>query len=559
MSAKIYSFPRLRAAAASRADPARPKNVFTKGVSTLTAVVRESSYCQFTPLKLSTLARVPPFGSIILILCYFGFVLGLEFTNNNYPGAQYNQARAVRAGWLAVSQLPLLALLAAKTNIVGLLTGSSYERLCVYHRWVARGLLILTTMHFAFQSVGWDLYGLGKLEWNTDTCPPTGIAAYAIVLWMNLTTLAPFRNMSYQLFVAQHIITFMGLIIALMEHLPSTALYSRVYIWITIGLYLFDRSFRTFRYLWTNISPAQARLEALNGAAVKVRLSSHHIKSWTPGSHVRLRFPKVGFWHTHPATILSTPSSHDGDLILIWRPRGWFTRRLLKYAEDSTQESSACATTSFTVLAGGPYRSAHHDFLAYHTVILIAGGSGIAFTTSILLDLAARASALPKIPLQSVCFVWMVRHACWTGWIADELQTASKGLHEAGIEVQSHIFVTGGQLTEDDVLPLANSPVEKVQSESSVSSMAPRKAEEHVASTASELTPNYTSGRADVHGLLLGCIEVATGETAVGVCGPLGLVTQVRSAVVRISDDRAVHKGTGAQGIYLHVANVDYS
>jgi len=103
---------------------------------------------------------------------------------------------------------PLLILLAGKMNIIGLLTGASYERLNVYHRWVARGLLMLASMHFGFQSHGWNLYGLMRLEWDTDTCPPTGITAYAFLLWMNLTTLAPLRNMSYKLFVVQHIITF---------------------------------------------------------------------------------------------------------------------------------------------------------------------------------------------------------------------------------------------------------------------------------------------------------------------------------------------------------------
>jgi hypothetical protein len=47
-------------------------------------------------------------------------------------------------------------------------------------------------------------------------------------------------------------------------------------------------------------------------------------------------------------------------------------------------------------------------------------------------------------------------------------------------------------------------------------------------------------------------LEQALGESAVVVCGPQGLVADVKHDVVCLSDERAVHKGTGAQGIYLH-------
>ena len=66
----------------------------------------------------------------------------------------------------------------------------------------------------------------------------------------------------------------------------------------------------------------------------------------------------------------------------------------------------------------------------------------------------------------------------------------------------------------------------------------------------------FTLGRPNLIRLLNKSIVDAEGETAIGACGPLGLVTAVRTAVVKISDDRAVHKGTGAQGIYLHVESL---
>ncbi len=524
-------------------------------MSTLTAIVRESSYLQLTPQSISSHFRIPPLGSILLILAYFGFVLALEFTNNDYPGAQHDQALGVRAAWLAVAQIPLLVLLAAKTSIVGLLTGVSYERLNVYHRWVARGLLMLSAMHFGFQSRGWDHYGLMQMEWNTDECPPTGIAAFALVLWMNLSTLAPFRKMSYKIFVVQHIITIIGLIVALMEHLPSTALYSRTYVWIAIGLYLFDRGFRTLSYLWTNMSPTRAQVEALDGAAVKLRLSSKHIKTWLPGSHVRLRFPRYGLWHNHPATIMSTPASHGGDLVFILRARGWLTKLLLKHSQAV---SYSTVVPNPITLVGGPYRSAHYDFKAFSTVILVAGGSGVTFTMPILLDLAAQATQR-KIPLRAVNFIWVIQHAHWISWVDDELRSASQTLHDAGIEMKVQIYVTKEQIPGHGRLSLVSDSSEGPSDSSKVPNTDMIEKKQFVAGSKSSPIVSYEVGRPHIHDLLLESIVVAQGETAIATCGPLGLTTAVRTAVVKISDDRAVHKGTGAQGIYLHVANVDYS
>jgi hypothetical protein len=63
----------------------------------------------------------------------------------------------------------------------------------------------------------------------------------------------------------------------------------------------------------------------------------------------------------------------------------------------------------------------------------------------------------------------------------------------------------------------------------------------------------FHSGRPDLQVLLEELLDEAEGESGVAVCGPLGLNTSVRNAVAKTSDERAVHKGSGAQGIYLHV------
>ena len=79
-----------------------------------------------------------------------------------------------------------------------------------------------------------------------------------------------------------------------------------------------------------------------------------------------------------------------------------------------------------------------------------------------------------------------------------------------------------------------------------------KKTDEKAISPAQNTIP-ILSGRPQPRTIIRKVLEKAEGESAVVVCGPRGLSDDVRRSVVSLSDERAVHKGTGAQGIYLHV------
>lgn len=577
-----------------------------RACATLTAMLREASYLQLTPVRASFWVRIPPFGAILLIGAYFAYILALEFVNNNVAGAQHYQALSVRAAWLAIAQVPLLVLLAGKNNVVGLCCGLSYERLRIFHHWIARGLLLLATLHMGFGNYGWSLYGLRQLEWDTDTCPPTGVAVYSIVLWMNLTTLAPFRHYSYEFFAVQHVIAFVCFIIAIMIHIPPTALPARVYIYIPIGIYLVERLLRAVRYLLCNVSPARATLQALDGdAATKIRLSGCRVKTCRPGAHMLLSIPKFGLFQAHPATAISSSSPDDAaSLVFILRAHGGFTRRIFDAATAPTSSgphkgggssSSSIANDdtppppSYLALVAGPYGpSTSSDFACFDTLFLIAGGTGMTFTTAVLADIARRAKTT-RLPLRTVYFVWVVKQRSSLSWIAAELDAAATALRGAGIELESMAFVTGrdaqmsmttsisvsssGELPSSDDDDCKKMALETVVRHRGTSKNTTAAEDDEIctldsaaamATTANEKLPliaqqgpwdRVARGRPDTDALLWDGLCAAQGESAIAVCGPLGLVTEVRATVVRLSDERAVHKGTGAQGIYLHVEN----
>lgn len=533
----------------------------------------------------------------MLLVSYLAWVILLEFVNNNVQGAQHYTSLAVRAAWLGIAQVPLLILLAGKNNLIGLVSGISYERLNVIHRWSARILLFLVTLHVIFIHMSWNAYYLGPLEYATDSCVPTGWATYAILLWINLSTIRPFRNLSYEFFVVQHIITFFGFIIAVMWHLPSTALYSRTYIYIPIALYCVDRIIRSLRYAWNNIRPGRATLTALEGGVTKVTVKSKALKKWTPGAFVLLSIPKLGLGQSHPATIASVPSSHGGDLVFLLKSHKGFTSRLLKSASTSStslldrkedgsstpKDEAIVVQESRLALIDGPYGGSHADFATFDTVLLISGSTGITFTLPILLDLAVRAKKT-KLPVKRVVFLWVVKNTSWTSWVSKELESASKEVLEAGIELTVRIHVTcDDKFTTDDntgekecgctcdkslgpccCVTINEEPnrTEEVVEKKPLNIVVQRKDSDssRSAGVRSSLLPcaAFYSGRPDFYSFLWDLLELAEGETGVGVCGPLGLSSAVRQTVVRCSDERAVHKGTGAEGIYLHAECFDW-
>lgn len=103
-----------------------------------------------------------------------------------------------------------------------------------------------------------------------------------LLLWLNISTLAPIRNFSYEFFVVQHILSFFGFIFALLIHLRATAPFSRFRVQTPITMFIIDRVIRYIRVLWNNVRGSRAQLEQLEGGVTKVRVSTRAIKKWVP-------------------------------------------------------------------------------------------------------------------------------------------------------------------------------------------------------------------------------------------------------------------------------------
>lgn len=564
--------PRLRRKAASSVEfPTRPSNPFLEIWATLTAVVREASLPQlYIPLRGLSWLSPPPLGRVIALLVYWIIIIYMMTTDVIVKDAFFWERIGYRNAWVTITQVPLLYLLASKCSIIGFLVGTSHERLNWLHRWVGRTMLVTASVH------GWHFYTdwarADFVEYQIKMMPSIkyGFGAWAILLWTLVSGLAPLRRLSYEFFVLQHLISAIFFLWLIYVHVPISAQYN---IWFAIAALCFDRVCRIALLVWQNVKflpdkskcrggqriGHQAQVKAVGDSITVVTIKDVHFK-WRAGQHLYLWMPRVGLAEAHPYTIACAHKLPGtcicNSIQLVVRKHGGFSRRLHDFATKGKKKH-------VSVFVSGPY-GAPPRWDIYETIVLVSASTGASFTLPILESLLqARATSCVK----RVEFLLTAKQGEEIDFYVSRLHELIERAREIGVELGVHIAVTqGATLPEDtgtkvqtvDVASASSSgsnlgkqPSEKVAGSQPVdveSAPNPRKRSSH-ASTDSHVF--YASVRPDVEAFIRGPVEATGGETSVVVCGGPSLVSRVRNCVAALSDERAVHKGTGAQGIHL--------
>ena len=315
---------------------------------------------------------------------------------------------------------------------------------------------------------------------------------------------------------------------------------------------------------------------------------------WRPGAHVLLSIPRFGIMQSHPATISSTPRTLNGDLVFILKSHKGFTKRimagannsrttLLPHSKGESESGNNAEVTRHIAIIDGPYGGSQSDFAAFDSACLIAGSTGVTFTMAILQYLGDRAAlGGEKLAMRNLHFVWCVKSTSWASWVNKEIAAACGKLEGAGIDARVSIYVTcadnfteqgnepkecGCDCDTSNGKPCCCVNVDESSDGDEVEDITPVQKSTNTARTNEkvQLLPSearclpilpralFYSGRPQIREILTDMLENADGESGVAVCGPVGLNSAVRNSVVRLSDERAIHKGTGAQGCYLHV------
>ncbi|KAI0379559.1 ferric reductase like transmembrane component-domain-containing protein [Hypomontagnella monticulosa] len=556
--------------------PTRPANYFTKTWATLTAVVREASYPQFyVPIRYLSWMTPPPVGHIILLLAYWAVISYMMAYGNGALDEGYMERVGYRNAWIAATQMPFVYMLASRANVIALIVGTSYEKLNWLHRWVARTMFVTATVHgFVFYD-SW--LQDGSLEFELEIMPMIkyGFGAWGILLWMTITSFKPFRYMAYEIFVFQHILSAVLLLWASYHHIPSKGKYI---VWWSIVAICLDRAFRLGLLIWRNIKipPKRSNSEGKQWIGYQTQLSRVGdsmtvltIKDvrfkWSAGQHIYLWLPRVGPLEAHPYTIASPHQSpetcNSNSIQLVVRAHAGFSKRLNRFTRKL--EASGRQQTFMAFLVGPYGHQPRWDI--FETMILISASTGASYTLPILESVLNSESASCTKRLD---FLVAAKQGEEVRFYQERLHEAIGKAESLGIELIVHIAIT-----EDDQLESlpnmrlpesseSSTPHEKkvvdeeimvsVNTEGVVRPLMGETGQTYAGSSP-ESHIYRSESRPDIVRFIETAVEATGGETGVVVCGGQSLVAKVRTTVAKISDERAVHKGTGAQGIYLHV------
>ena len=416
-----------------------------------------------------------------------------------------------------------------------------------------------------------------------------GIGAWAILVWTFITSLSPLRSMAYEVFILQHIAAAAILLWLLWVHVPSYASYN---VWFAVGAISFDRVLRMLLAAYRNMRLRRAHscngtkmvgheveLRAAGIDITVVTIKDVHL-SWKPGQHLYLWVPRLGLLDSHPFTIATSCKTskgcHCNEIQLAIKVQSGFSRRIHRYAKK-TQDSSRASLTGFIA---GPY-GVPPKWEAYETLILISASTGASFTLPILESILDNRGT---ICTQRVEFLLVVKQRSHINYYVKRLSDALANAEASGLTLDVEIAVTGegGLLGDDNILGRvpeehqshvskelkegnAHQPYVQVKSHSPLSSTSsryqPATQKDCCCTDGGEpskpLLPLsnilYSYGRPNIANFIRNPVELTGGETSIAVCGGKSLVAAVRNSVASLSDERAVHKGTGAQGLHLHV------
>lgn len=637
--------------ATSKTTPnaSKPNSFLFQAQATITAVIREFSYYS-VPISFRRWSfYLPSSGPITMMVGYVILIVVCCLYRLNPKDFLEWEDIGYRSGFIAVCQLPLIVLLAGKRNIIGFFTGVGYERLSWLHRWVARALLLTVLIHMGYWMTEWAKFDYIGVKVKTDVLTQRGIAAGSILAWLVVSSINPIRALSYEFFVIQHIISWIGFMVAVYFHVPAE---NQKWVWMPLGFWLFDRVVRAGYLAYNNLSilhknstgvlACRATFAPLDESHTRITIVNPPV-SWKAGQHMFLTCHPLAPLSSHPFTISSLPE--DGKIEFIVRAKRGATRRFFRYAErvfPSLPSPSSGQKAGRGVLIDGPYARIR-PLRQFDSVLFIAGSTGATFTVPLMREIVQQWSATgtpsskfslepaPGAVTRHIKFVWCLKRKVSISWFASQLdkvindvETLRNEGHDIAVDMSIYITcddtLTSGRsssaglktepLGEPAQPSRSSSPEDKKEisqkieevvsrsSASSTSSSSPiRKccctkvveegeirapcccanrptttttsaslSRSSSLSTTLEKTTRIVdariqilSGRPNVSSIIRKTAELARGEMAVVVCGPPGLVQCTRNCVVGISDDRAVHKGTGAQGIYVHAEAFGYA
>ncbi|KAK2592030.1 hypothetical protein QQS21_010263 [Conoideocrella luteorostrata] len=454
---------------------------------------------------------------------------------------------ATRTGWMALACVPFVIAFGTKANVVSVLTDIPPEKLILWHNWVSWAMFVLALVHTFPFIVYHNYIGDTAVTWQTGGVWLTGVVAIIAQAWLTFMSVSWIRNKWYEFFKFAHYFFAVTFMVFFFLHC-SFRMTSWDY-FIASGAIYFACLFYAMGKTYLKYGIKQtARLHLDSPHSLRITISTK--SSWEPGQHAYLRF-LTGRLHamtSHPLTMCSVPSSaaQDNEMVFYVQPRGGLTRRLASVAEKHPD-------SSIRVLLEGPYGGLPKRwYRGFDHTLLIAGGSGCAFTLSLVEDWLRRHEPDSGHQLKVVL---ATRDPEMRIWYIEELQRMAERQRAAALaEIPSlsiHIYQTfhsataaNGSAARSYKVPSSSSAEEKGRVESKTESSAD--------STISLFGMKFFRGRPDTGAAVRDIsLSESSGTVGVAVCGPSGMVYDV-SCEAATQQQRIVCGHSGASEVWLH-------
>ncbi|KAG2176369.1 hypothetical protein INT43_005603 [Umbelopsis isabellina] len=467
--------------------------------------------------------------NVIILLPNYRVFPDNTYWPNDMP-LQLGRYIADRSGIISFTQLPMVYLFAGRNNLLLFLTGWSYDRFTVAHKWISRTMFFHALVHslaytwYPYHVSGFSLY----VEYAQDPYFQYGLAATALgglIVWFAMPT---FRRWSYEIFLIGHIVMVVGFTVGCWYHIKLLEDEDHMpWMYASIAIWSFDRFIRFVRLIYLNVKWSRGasqvcKVDLLPEDCMKLRIhcSRKPLDRLLPGAYVYIYIPSIYFWQSHPFTIASwsnlqssmikaeaSEPMNDGEgssqdsvvtkakatdldsgptFDLLIRPQRGMTSNLHKKLIENQ------GSLTMNVLIEGPYGHMA-PMSCYDTAIYIAGGVGISATLPYLQQAVYADRGITR----HAVLIFIVQTTKALSWLQEELCCL---LHDVNgpLALDMEIYIT-------------------------------REIESDVHATLKPFV--HFGGRPDLSKRIESRVVVAPTSVAVLACGPPAMNDQVRASV----------------------------
>lgn len=290
---------------------------------------------------------------------------------------------------LGAANMALCVFFGLKNTPLETLAHTSHTQLNIFHRIVGYATVLLVLLHAIFYTIHFGRQGRWEALVEGGNIEGIGAGAALLILLM-----AVFRHRNYELFYISHITGFVAAVILVALHRPDWTKKLPVVMMFTISIWILDRIIRAMR-MCHNLVNNVAIFKPLTDGGTRVLLKKPCARSAFPGAQCFLWIPRIALYESHPFTIVSNGPL---GLELVIKSHQGFTKTIHDF---SARHPGRTVWASID----GPYGSLPVTE-GYDRLILIAGGSGAAFTFGLMNRIIGQYQTYRT---QSIEFVWAVR------------------------------------------------------------------------------------------------------------------------------------------------------